>query len=113
VTLGNHTLGPWVMFGYPLNDTSWLESQILQPGVSAPAFYRGVFTIPQNNSYPEPLDTYLDTTGWSKVCVIIAFIKYSKFLRYLYIYFYFYFIFYHTYGLFSQIVYSLSITVLM
>ncbi|XP_025410648.1 beta-galactosidase-like, partial [Sipha flava] len=79
VTLGNHTLGPWVMFGYPLNDTSWLESQILQPGVSAPAFYRGVFTIPQNNSYPEPLDTYLDTTGWSKG---IAFINGIQIGRY-------------------------------
>lgn len=65
VTLGKHILGPWIMTGYPLNETSWLEYQQIQPDVTPPAFYRGVFVVPQHT---EILDSFLDTSGWSKVC---------------------------------------------
>ncbi|XP_025205824.1 beta-galactosidase-like, partial [Melanaphis sacchari] len=37
VTLGTYVLGPWVMTGYPLNETSWLETQNIQPNVKPPA----------------------------------------------------------------------------
>lgn len=69
VTLDNHILGPWTMTRYPLNETSWLESQNVRSNVTPPAYYRGFFTIPQNNTHTKPLDTFLDTSGWSKVCV--------------------------------------------
>ncbi|CAH1724816.1 unnamed protein product [Aphis gossypii] len=66
VTLGKHILGPWVMTGYPLNETSWLKTQNIQPNVKPPAFYRGVFIVPQDNKHTKPLDTFLDTSGWTK-----------------------------------------------
>lgn len=55
------------MTGYPMNETSWLNSQNIQPDVQSPAYYKGIFIIPQNEKHPKPLDTYLDTSGWSKV----------------------------------------------
>ncbi|VVC34719.1 Glycoside hydrolase superfamily,Beta-galactosidase 1-like,Glycoside hydrolase, family [Cinara cedri] len=66
VTLGKHILGPWVMTRYPLNETSWLNTVNIQPDVRSPAYYKGIFIIPQNKKHPKPLDTYLDTSGWSK-----------------------------------------------
>lgn len=68
VTLGKHILGPWTMTGYPLNETSWLNGQDLMPDVKPPAFYRGIFIVPNNRKHTKPLDTYLDTFGWTKVC---------------------------------------------
>ncbi|XP_025410669.1 beta-galactosidase-like [Sipha flava] len=79
VTLGKNILGPWVMTGYPLNDTSWLEFENLQPNVKPPAYYRGIFIIPQDHRHSKPLDTYLDTSGWSKG---IAFINNINIGRY-------------------------------
>lgn len=67
VTLEKHVLGPWTMTGYPLNETSWLTSQKVKSNVTPPAFYKGYFTIPKNNKHTKLLDTFLDTSGWSKV----------------------------------------------
>lgn len=66
VTLGNYVLGPWKMIPHPLNETSWLS--IIEPQKYAvlPAFYKTQFTLPDN-----PLDTYLDVSGWKKVGLII------------------------------------------
>lgn len=57
------------MTAYPLNDTSWISS--VKPvenvnSVKLPAFYKTQFTLPVN--YTKCLDTYLDTSGWTKVC---------------------------------------------
>lgn len=65
VTLSNHTLGPWKMIAYPLNETSWLLTIEPVEYVTLPAFYRTQFTLPDDPK--TVLDTYLDTTGWKKV----------------------------------------------
>lgn len=65
VVLGNHTLGPWKMIAYPLNETSWLSTIQPETHVTLPAFFRTQFTLPDD--LKEPLDTFLDTTGWTKV----------------------------------------------
>jgi len=67
VTLGNRTLGPWKMIGYPLNDTSWLSTVEPLGYAELPALYRTRFTLQPNNGPTRLLDTYLDTTGWKKV----------------------------------------------
>lgn len=66
VTLGNHILGPWKMIPHPLNETSWLSTIEPQENIKLPAFYKTQFTLPDNST--NRLDTYLDTTGWKKVC---------------------------------------------
>ncbi|XP_050432684.1 beta-galactosidase-like [Adelges cooleyi] len=66
VTLGNQTLGPWSMTRYPLNDTSWLTDMDVLPDVRTPAFYRGVFVVPEDGVREKPLDTFLDPSGWTK-----------------------------------------------
>jgi len=57
------------MTSYPLNDTSWISSIKSVDDVKnvrLPAFYITKFTLPEN--YTKCLDTYLDTSGWTKVC---------------------------------------------
>lgn len=57
------------MTAYPLNDTSWISSIKSVENVNSvklPAFYKTQFTLPVN--YTKCLDTYLDTSGWTKVC---------------------------------------------
>ncbi|XP_027837509.2 beta-galactosidase-like isoform X2 [Aphis gossypii] len=61
VTLGNYVLGPWKMIPHPLNETSWLSTIEPQKYAVLPAFYKTQFTLPDN-----PLDTYLDVSGWKK-----------------------------------------------
>jgi len=53
------------MIAYPLNETSWLSTVKPHQYAVLPAFYKTTFTLPDNLS--EPLDTYLDPTGWKKV----------------------------------------------
>jgi beta-galactosidase len=65
-TLGGEVLEDWIITGFPLSDISRLgvssnDSYIF----TSPAFFRGTFTLPE--SYSEPLDTFLDPTGWGKV----------------------------------------------
>ncbi|XP_052750577.1 CAD protein isoform X2 [Galleria mellonella] len=58
--------GKWSITGYPLEDiklngstsTNYVESNSLQ----GPVLYEGNFTLPTG----DPLDTYIDPTGWSK-----------------------------------------------
>lgn len=64
VLLENTKLGPWRMIAHPLNETSWLSSIKPVESVQVPAFYRTQFTLPEN--YTNTLDTYLDTSGWTK-----------------------------------------------
>lgn len=54
------------MTAHPLNETSWLSPIKPVKSVKVPAFYRTTFIIPTN--YTKCLDTYLDTSGWTKVC---------------------------------------------
>lgn len=68
-------MGPWTMTAHPLNETSWLSPIEPVENVQLPAFYRTQFTLPAN--YTKCLDTYLDTTGWSKVCLFCSFIFWS------------------------------------
>jgi hypothetical protein len=56
------------MTAYPLNETSWLSSVKPVENVQLPAFYRTQFMLSEN--YTTCLDTYLDTSGWTKVCSI-------------------------------------------
>lgn len=53
------------MIAYPLNETSWLSSIQPSKNVTLPAFFSTQFTLPKN--YTKCLDTYLDTSGWTKV----------------------------------------------
>ncbi|XP_025407480.1 beta-galactosidase isoform X2 [Sipha flava] len=64
VLLGNRILSPWKMTAYPLNETSWLSSVKPVENVQLPAFYRTQFMLSEN--YTTCLDTYLDTSGWTK-----------------------------------------------
>lgn len=67
VFLGNKTLSPWKMTAYPLNETSWISSIKTVENIETiqlPAFYKTQFTLPKN--YTKCLDTYLDTSGWTK-----------------------------------------------
>lgn len=57
------------MTAFPLNETSWLSAIEPVNDVQLPAFYRTQFTLPEN--YTICLDTYLDTSGWTKVLIII------------------------------------------
>lgn len=66
VMLGNQTLGPWQMIVYPLNDISWISTIEPQEFTRLPAFYQAKFILPNDSA--QPLDTYLDMTGWKKVC---------------------------------------------
>lgn len=54
------------MIAYPLNETSWLS--LIEPveNIQLPGFFKIQFKLPEN--YTKCLDTYLDTTGWTKVC---------------------------------------------
>ncbi|XP_060865997.1 beta-galactosidase-like [Metopolophium dirhodum] len=72
VILGNKILSPWKMTAYPLNDTSWISSIKSVENVNSvklPAFYKTQFTLPVN--YTKCLDTYLDTSGWTKGVVFL------------------------------------------
>lgn len=60
------------MIAHPLNETSWLSSIKPMDNVQVPAFYRTQFTLPEN--YASTLDTFLDTSGWTKVCILIFFV---------------------------------------
>lgn len=64
VKLGKHILGPWKMIAYPMNETSWLSTIEPRKSTVLPAFYKTTFTLPENLA--EPLDTFLDPTGWKK-----------------------------------------------
>ncbi|XP_022174724.1 beta-galactosidase-like isoform X2 [Myzus persicae] len=77
VILGDHVLGPWKMIPYPLNETSWLSTIEPRKYAVLPAFYKTTFTLPDNLS--EPLDTYLDPTGWKKG---VAFVNGNNIGRY-------------------------------
>lgn len=62
-------LSPWEMIAYPLNETSWLSS--IKPtinNIQLPGFYKTQFVLPEN--YTTCLDTYLDTSGWTKVLAL-------------------------------------------
>jgi beta-galactosidase len=78
VLLENTKLGPWKMIAHPLNETSWLSSIKPVGSVQVPAFYRTQFTLPEN--YTNTLDTYLDTSGWTKVRLLILFDFFLSFL---------------------------------
>jgi len=54
------------MIAYPLNETSWFSTIEPQKDSVLPAFYKTQFTLP--GGLTNPLDTYLDVTGWKKVC---------------------------------------------
>ncbi|CAI6367734.1 unnamed protein product [Macrosiphum euphorbiae] len=64
VLLDNKIVGPWKDDAHPLNETSWLSSIKPVEHVQVPAFYRTQFTLPED--YTSTLDTYLDTSGWTK-----------------------------------------------
>lgn len=56
----------WIITGFPLSDISRLDvSNNDSYAFSSPGFFHGTFTLPE--SYSEPLDTFLDPTGWGKV----------------------------------------------
>jgi beta-galactosidase len=64
-TLGGEVLEDWIITGFPLNDISRLYvSNNDSYTFSTPGFFHGTFTLPE--SYSEPLDTFLDPTGWGK-----------------------------------------------
>lgn len=65
VLLDNEKVGPWKMIAHPLNETSWLSSIKPVENVQVPAFYRTEFTLPEKCN-TSTLDTYLDTSGWTK-----------------------------------------------
>lgn len=71
--LGNQILGPWKMIPHPLNETSWLS--LIEPvgNVQLPAYFKTQFKLSKN--YTKCLDTYLDTTGWTKVRFYIILFK--------------------------------------
>ncbi|XP_025209007.1 beta-galactosidase-like [Melanaphis sacchari] len=69
VILENTKLGPWKMIAHPLNETSWLSSIKPVENVQVPAFYKTQFSLPEN--YTNTLDTYLDTSGWTKGVVFL------------------------------------------
>lgn len=54
------------MTAFPLNETSWISSIKSVENVQLPAFFKTQFILPKN--YTTCLDTYLDTSGWTKVC---------------------------------------------
>ncbi|VVC31544.1 Glycoside hydrolase superfamily,Beta-galactosidase 1-like,Glycoside hydrolase, family [Cinara cedri] len=64
VSLGDQVLSPWKMIAYPLNETAWFSSITPSKNVQLPAFYKTQFMLPEN--YSTCLDTYLDTSGWTK-----------------------------------------------
>jgi beta-galactosidase len=69
-TLGGEVLEDWTITGFPLQDISSLGvSSNDSYTFSGPAFFRGTFRLPE--SYSEPLDTFLDPTGWGKVIHLI------------------------------------------
>lgn len=53
--------GKWTVTGFPLE--SFETSPVSNPDLKTPAFYEGYFTLPAGK---EPLDTFVDTTGWGK-----------------------------------------------
>lgn len=64
ITFNNKILnGTWSVTGFPLEvfNTENLEKSCIAQG---PTFYTGLFMLPEGK---EPLDTFLDTTGWGKV----------------------------------------------
>jgi len=65
VILGNQILSNWKITSFPLNETSWLSHIVPVKNVQLPAFYRTQFSLPKK--YTKCLDTYLDTSGWTKV----------------------------------------------
>ncbi len=55
----------------PFKDVSWAETRYpSQEKINAPAIYIGELVLPPNN-IADPLDTYIDPTGWGKVSMII------------------------------------------
>ncbi|KAK8782261.1 hypothetical protein V5799_016406 [Amblyomma americanum] len=79
VTLGHAQLTNWTMEGVPLvheEDLDRLGQFLSQHGhaqtndthTQPPAFFYGNFTLPEGQ---EPLDTFLDPTGWGKGVVVI------------------------------------------
>jgi beta-galactosidase len=64
VFLGNQILSHWKITAFPLNETSWLSQIVPDKNVQLPAFYRTQFSLPKE--YTTCLDTYLDTSGWTK-----------------------------------------------
>lgn len=63
VTFNDNVLnGTWTVTGFPLEivNTANLEKPCI---VQGPTFYNGVFVLPDGK---DPLDTFLDTTGWGK-----------------------------------------------
>ncbi|KAJ0180490.1 hypothetical protein K1T71_003894 [Dendrolimus kikuchii] len=65
VEYNNNVLdGKWTISGYPLDNIKTLNVNVTKSDVSSgPALYEGHFTLPADQ---EPLDTFLDTTGWGK-----------------------------------------------
>ncbi|CAH1646106.1 unnamed protein product [Spodoptera littoralis] len=53
--------GKWTVTGFPLE--TFDTSPVNNPNLKTPAFYEGYFTLPEGK---EPLDTFVDTTGWGK-----------------------------------------------
>ena len=62
VTLDGTELTGWEIFPLPMNDVSGLKFE-RRPAASAPAFYRGSFTLTSVG------DAFLDMRGWKKGCV--------------------------------------------
>lgn len=65
-TLDGTIINSWNITGYPLNDQdiAVIENMERSYGVKPPAFYTGQFQLGEGQ---DPLDTYLDMTGWGKV----------------------------------------------
>lgn len=55
--------GNWTVTGYPLLDLDTDITDDLKTDISGPSFYESNFILPADK---EPLDTFLDTTGWGK-----------------------------------------------
>jgi len=66
VFLGTQILKNWKITAFPLNETSWLSQIVPVKNVHLPAFYITQFSL--TKEYTKCLDTYLDTSGWTKVC---------------------------------------------
>ncbi len=64
-TLGGKPLDSWKITTLPFKDVSWAKS--FKPSkmkIHPPAIYIGELVLPPNT---DPLDTYIDPTGWGKV----------------------------------------------
>ncbi|XP_045519117.1 CAD protein isoform X2 [Pieris brassicae] len=69
VVFNNKTLeGPWAITGYPLDKrTEQVQESLYEPTACSPILFTGDFILPPE----EPLDTFVDMTGWGKGYITI------------------------------------------